>query len=39
MDDLKKLALELLETETRFLLEDGEDYHTAVAVLVTPESR
>ena len=39
MDDLKNLALELLETEKRFLLEDGEDYRTAVAIVVTPESR
>ena len=39
MDDLKRLALELLETEKRFLLEDKEEYKTAVVVVVTPEKR
>lgn len=39
MDDLKKLALELLETEKRFLLEDKDDYRPAVVVVVTPEKR
>ena len=39
IDDLRKLALELLETEKRFLLEDKEEYRSAVVVVVTPEKR
>jgi len=39
IDDLKTLALELLETEKRFLLEDKEEYRTAVVVVITPEKR
>ena len=36
---MKKLALELLEIEKRFLLDDGEDYRAAVVVVVAPEGR
>lgn len=39
MDDLRQLALQLLEVEKRFLLEDREEYRTAVVVVVTPEGR
>lgn len=39
MDDLKQFALQLLEIEKRFLLEDKEEYRTAVVVVVTPEER
>lgn len=39
MDDLRKLALQLLDTEKRFLLEEKEEYRTAVVVVVTPEKR
>ncbi len=39
MDDLKKLALELLETEKRFLLEDKGEYSSAVVVVVAPKGR
>src|SRR4051812_8794035 len=39
MDDLRQLALQLLEIEKRFLLEDREEYRTAVVVVVTPEER
>ena len=39
MDDLRKLALEILESEKRLLLEEKEEYRTAVVVVVTPERR
>src|ERR1700722_11864457 len=39
MDDLREFALQLLEIEKRFLLEDKEKYCTAVVVVVTPEQR
>jgi hypothetical protein len=39
MDELKTLALELLEIERRFLLEDKEEYRTAAVVVITPEKR
>jgi len=39
MDDLKQLALELLETEKRYLLQDKREYYAAIAVVVTPDSR
>jgi len=39
MDDLREFALQLLENEKRFLLEDKEEYCTAVVVVVTPEQR
>ena len=39
MDDLKTFALQLLDIEKRFLLEDKEEYRTAVVVVVTPEKR
>jgi hypothetical protein len=39
MDELRYLAAELLETEKRFLLEEKEEYRTAVLVVVSPEGR
>lgn len=39
MEDPKQLALELLETEKRYLLEDKDGYCAAVVVVVTPERR
>ena len=39
MDDLEKFALQLLDIEKRFLLEDRREYRTAVVVVVTPEKR
>jgi hypothetical protein len=39
MDDLKLLATELLEKETKFLLKEKEEYGAAVVVVVTPEER
>lgn len=39
MDDLKKLALELLEIEKRYLLEGKDAYSAAVAIVVTPDGR
>ncbi len=39
MDAIKQLALELLETEKRFLLEDAGEYCAAIVVVITPERR
>jgi len=39
MDELKQLALELLEIEKKYLLEDKEEYSCAVVVVVTPKRR
>jgi hypothetical protein len=39
MDDLRNFALELLETEKRYLLEDKGEYFAALVVVVTPEAR
>ena len=39
MDDLRKLALQLMEIEKRFLLEEREEYGSAIVVVITPEGR
>jgi len=39
MDAIKQLALELLETEKRYLLEDKSEYSAAIVVVITPEGR
>ncbi len=39
MDNLRQLAAELLEIEKRFLLEEKEEYRTAIVVVVTSAGR
>ena len=39
MDDLRNFALELLETEKHYLLEDKGEYFAAIVVVVTPDAR
>jgi hypothetical protein len=39
MEAIKQLALELLETEKRYLLEDKSEYSAAIVVVITPEGR
>jgi len=39
MDAIKQIALELLETEKRYLLEDKSEYSAAIVVVITPEGR
>ena len=39
MDTVRQLALELLEVEKRFLLEDKGEYCAALVVVVTPAGR
>jgi hypothetical protein len=39
MGDLRNLALELLETEKRYLLEDKGEYFAALVVVVTPDTQ
>ena len=39
VDDLQQLALELLEIEKKYLLEEKEEYSCAVVVVITTEGR
>ena len=39
VDDLQQLALELLEIEKKYLLEEKQEYSCAVVVVITPEGR
>lgn len=39
LEELRQLALELLEIERKYLLEERQDYCCAVVVVITPEGR
>jgi hypothetical protein len=39
MDAIKQLAVELLETEKRYLLQDKGEYSAAIVVVITPDGR
>jgi hypothetical protein len=39
VEDLRQLALTLLEVEKKYLLEEGEEYSCAVVVVMTPKGR